>query len=93
MRPEVWEEVGDTGLRVILALHELGGEGDFLNVASRARIGRSSWVRLMDVLKKYGLVEVSTVKGVRGLAVVMRLTEKGRRAALLLKEFESLITS
>lgn len=55
------EEVGDTGLRVILALHELGGEGDFLAVASKARIGRSSWVRLM-------------VKGVRGLAVVMRLT-------------------
>ena len=92
MRPEVWEELGETGIKTLLALLELGGEGDYIRVASQARIGKSSWQRLSSVLTKYGLVEYRAEAGKRGQLFVMRLTPKGFEVARLLAEAERRIT-
>ena len=88
MRPEVWEDLGEAGLKMLLAIYEAGGEADFNTIAYIARVGRSSWYRLSSIFTKYGLVESYEMEGARGVVKRMKLTPKGFRVAALLKRLE-----
>ena len=85
VRAEAWEELGSGGLKMLLAIYEAGGEADLVTVAYAARIGRTAWYRLKEVLKKYGFAE--EVDDGRKL----RLTQKGQEAGAILMKFDELL--
>ena len=85
MNIQFWEDLGETGVKMLIALHELGGSGSAIDVMARARIGRTAWYRLIPVFERYGL-------GVFEKSQV-RLSEKGRRIAELLAEVDRISTS
>ena len=88
----VWEELGEAGVKTLIALYELGGEGDFIDVAAKARIGRPSWIRLVKVFNELGLATIMIVNRNGRNVQVMRLTEKGLRIAGLLAEVSKALT-
>ena len=93
MNPRLWEDFGETGVKVLIALYELNGEGDFIEVTARARIGRSSWIKLAKLFNKYNLATMSIINKNGRNVQVMRLTEKGLRIAGLLAKIEEELTN
>ena len=87
MNTQFWEDLGETGIKLLIAVHELGGSGYVLEVMAKARIGRTAWYRLMPVIEKHGLGVIED-KPQR-----VRLTEKGKRIAELLTEIDKISTS
>ena len=84
----MWENLGIAGLKIVLALYELGGEAGFIAIAYHGHIGKKTWQVARDKLAKYGLVEVVE----QGQRRWLRLTERGRRVAEHLRSIEDLIS-
>lgn len=89
MNTRFWEELGETGIKILLAIYELGPDkpAHALDIMVRARIGKTAWYRLLPVLEKYGLCTIEE------RPYRLTLTGKGRRIAELLAEVDRISTS
>ena len=88
MNTRFWEDLGETGVKILLAIYELGpGKPAYaLDIMVRARIGKTAWYRVLPVLTKYGLCIVEE------RPYRLMLTEKGKRVAGLLSEIDRIST-
>lgn len=89
MNTRFWEELGGSGVKLLLAVYEIGPDKPAYayDILARARMGRTAWYRLLPILAKYGLCIVEE-KPQR-----VMLTEKGKRIAELLAEIDRISTS
>jgi len=91
LRIDSWNELGLSGIKILMALEALGGAGSWEDVVAIARVGRGSWDEARKTLPKLGLAR-EEVRVIGGRArVYLELTELGHRVAQLLLRIDELL--